>query len=410
MPAVDDVFVSLARVLRADAPPVAEAPALEPPPAPVPEPLPDVADLAREVRLLRARLGDAPARARTMTPLGTALLGRAIGGDGVALDGGPPVAARTRAGAACVPAPHERVALAEPFRTGVRALDGPLAFGRGARIGIFGCAGAGKSTLLEAIVAGSRADATVVALVGERGREAQTWLQRIEAGTTIVCATGDRPAGERLRAAELAFAQAAALRARGLHVLLVLDSLARVAAAARDVAIARGEPVGRAGFPPSVTACQARLLECAGATAAGSITLVATVLAEGPADHDPVADAARAALDGHVVLSGRLAAAGWFPAIDLPASASRTLPEVVNPGHLAAAARLRAAVAALERARDARSLGLDPAAGDPALARAIAAEGRIATFLQQAEGPADPAETLMRMTAIADRLDDGYLQ
>jgi type III secretion protein N (ATPase) len=341
---------------------------------------------------------------------GTPLLGRAIGAGGVILDGGPPPAGRRRACAAGVPAPAERVAVEEPFWTGIRAIDGPLTFGRGARIGIFGAPGAGKSTLLEQLVAGSRADAAVVALVGERGREAERWLRRVGPRTTLVCATSDRPASERLEAARIAFAQAAALRERGLHVLLVLDSLARVAAAARDLAIARGEPVGRGGFPPSVIACQARLLECAGATAAGSITLVATVLSEGRLEDDPVAEAARAALDGHVVLSGRLAAGGWFPAIDLPASASRTMNDVVPPAHRRAAGRLRSAVAALEDARDARSLGLDPGAGDAFLARSIAAETRIAAFLRQPEGRADPAETLMRMTEIADSLDDGYLQ
>jgi type III secretion protein N (ATPase) len=342
--------------------------------------------------------------------LGTALFGRAIGAGGSVLDGGSPPAGRGRECFAAVPTPLERIAVSEPFWTGIRALDGPLAFGRGARIGIFGAPGAGKSTLLEHLVAGSGADATVVALIGERGREAETWLRRVGPRTTLICATSDRPPGERLEAAGVAFAQANALRSRGLHVLLVLDSLARVAAAARDVAIAQGEPVGRAGFPPSVVARQARLLECAGATAAGSITLVATVLSEGPLEHDPVAEAARAALDGHVILSARLAAAGWFPAIDLPASASRTLADIATPPHRQAATRLRAAVAALEASRDARSLGLDPSAGDPALARALAAEGRIAAFLRQVKGGTNPAETLMRMTEIADSLDDGYLQ
>jgi type III secretion protein N (ATPase) len=237
----------------------------------------------------------------------------------------------------------DRVPVPEPFWTGIRAIDGPLALGRGARIGIFGSPGAGKSTLLEAIVAGSRADATVVGLVGERGREAERWSSRAGPNTTIICATSDRSAGERLRAAELAFEQAAVLRTRGLHVLLVLDSLARVAAAARDLAVGQGEPVGRGGYPPSVIARQARLLEQAGATSAGSVTLIATVLAEGSLEHDPVAEAAKAALDGHVVLSARLAAAGWFPAIDVPASASRTLAEIAAPGQRRAPPPLRAA-------------------------------------------------------------------
>jgi FliI/YscN family ATPase len=342
--------------------------------------------------------------------LGTALLGRAVGAGGSVLDGGSALMGPRRSGTARVPAPGERVALAEPFWTGIRVLDGPLTFGRGARIGIFGNPGAGKSTIIEAIVAGSRADVTVVALVGERGREAERWLRRIGPRTTVICATSDRPASERLAAAELAFAQAEVLRGRGLHVLLVVDSLARVAAAARDLAVAQGEPLGRGGFPPSVVARQARLLECAGATADGSITLVATVLSEGAFEHDPVAEAARAALDGHVVLSGRLAAAGWFPAVDLPASVSRTLADVATPAHRAAAGRLRGAVVALDAARDARALGLDPGAGDPVLARAIAAEELIAAFLRQPGGAADPAETLMQMTEIADSLDDGSLQ
>jgi ATP synthase in type III secretion protein N len=383
VPVADGTFVSLAQTLRGSrVHEAAVAVAAPVTPAPAPEPPAALTELVRDVRVLNARLAEAEA-----------------------------ILAASRSGEApAVPAPRERVALTEPFWTGIRALDGPLAFGRGARIGIFGPPGAGKSTLIDQLVSGSRADATVVALVGERGREAERWLRRIGASTSVVCATSDRSAVERLAAASRAFAQAAALRARGLHVLLVLDSLARVAAAARDLAVSAGEPVGRAGYPPSVTARLAALLECAGAVAGGSITLVATVLSDGPLEHDPVAEAARAALDGHVVLSSRLAAAGWFPAIDLPASASRTLADVATDGHRTAAARLRAAVAALDDSRDARALGLDPAAGDRRLARAIAAEERIARFLRQAEGGAVPAETLMEMGGIADSLDDGYLQ
>lgn len=383
MLAADGAFVSFADALRAPSP--TDAPAVAEPVAAQPLPMVqrvgdgELLALKRDVRALHVRLAETEAllaAARTPAPL-------------------------------VVPLPEERVPLTTPFWTGIRALDGPLCFGRGARVGIFGAAGAGKSTLLEALVDGSSADATVVALIGERGREAERWLGRAGPRTNLVCATADRPAAERLAAAEAAFVQADALRARGLHVLLVLDSLARVAAAARDVAIAAGEPLGRGGFPPSVVARQARLLECAGATAQGSITLVATVLSEGPLEHDPVAEAARAALDGHLVLSARLAAAGWFPALDLPASASRTLADVATPAHRAAAGKLRGAVAALDAAREARALGLDPSAGDRTLARTIAAEGRIARFLRGAEGPSDPAETLKLMSEIADSLDDG---
>ncbi len=395
---------------------------------------------AGDAALIRARAGEIPARVTvldgarallvagadvdgiapgdrvTLDPgamqsvLGTALLGRALDGAGVPLDGRPRALGRRRSLAPPIAAPAQRVALAVPFWTGIRALDGPLAMGRGARVGIFGAPGAGKSTLLESIVEGSAADAVMVALVGERGREAERWLRRVGPRTTVFCATSDRSAAERLRAAEIAFAQADALRSRGLHVLLVVDSLARVAAAARDLALARGEAAGRGGYPPSVVAQQARLLERAGAVGSGSVTLIATVLSEGPADLDPIAEAARAALDGHVVLARRLADAGWFPAIDLPASASRTLAEVATREHRRGAAALRSAVAALDAARDARSVGLDPAAGDPWLARAIAAEGAIADFLRQAAGGADPADTLMRLDRIADSLVDGHLQ
>jgi FliI/YscN family ATPase len=336
--------------------------------------------------------------------VGTALLGRAIAGDGTLLAGAPPGALRRWPLDAPAPAPSERRPVAESFWTGVRAIDGPLVIGRGARVGIFGPPGAGKSSLLEAIVAGSRADATVVALVGERGREAERWLRAVDERTTVVCATADRSAEERVRAAALAMAQAEALRERGLDVLLVLDSLARFAAAARDGAIARGEPLGRGGVPPSVVGTQARLLERAGCTRAGSVTLIATVLLDGPLEHDPVADAARAALDGHIVLSARLAAAGWFPAIDIPASASRTAADVAAPEHRRSAAALRAALAALDASRDARACGLAPERSDPALARALAAEPAIASFLQQDGVPADPAQTCARLAALAGLL------
>ena len=336
--------------------------------------------------------------------LGTPLLGRAVDAAGVPLDGGPAARGRRAGTDSGAPAVAERRPCRAVLWTGVRAIDGPLAFGRGARIGLFGAPGAGKSTLLEAVVRGADADAVVVGLVGERGREAERWLARLDARTTLVCATSDRAPAERVRAAEVAFAQAAALRARGLDVLLVLDSLARVCAAARELGLAAGEPAGRGGYPPSAFALLARLLERAGATAAGSVTLVATVLSDGPDEHDPVSEAARAALDGHLVLSERLARAGRFPALDLAKSASRTLAEVAAPAHLGAARALRAAVAALDEARDARALGLDPGAGDPFLARCIAAEAELERFLRQDGAPCPPARTLTDLLALADRM------
>jgi flagellum-specific ATP synthase len=341
------------------------------------------------------------------TCLGTALLGRAIDGVGRPLDGGPQPRGRNGSPAGRRSDPLDRARPRLPFTTGVRAIDGPLAFATGARIGIFGAPGCGKSTLLETVVAHSGADVAVIGLIGERGREAQRWLSRIDGRTTLVCATGDRSPAERLRAAELAFAQAETLRRRGLHVLLVIDSLARVAAAARDIAVAAGEPVGRAGYPPSVFGVITDLLERAGAFSTGSITLIATVLADGPASADPVSDACRAALDGHIVLSERLARQGWFPAIDLPASTSRTFDDVASPEQAAAARALRWATATLEETREARGFGLDPGAGDPAVRRAIAAHDAIAAFFCQ-DRPSDHGHTLTKLLALTDRLTDGY--
>ena len=335
-------------------------------------------------------------------PLGTVLLGRAIDSAGVPLDGRPAPRGRCREVRLPPQAVADRRPCAGVFWTGVRAIDGPLALGRGARIGLFGAPGAGKTTLLDAIVRGAEADAVVVALVGERGREAERRLARLDARTTMVCATSDRAPAERVRAAEVAFAQADALRARGLDVLLVLDSLARVASAARELALAAGEPAGRGGYPPSVFALLARLLERAGAVGRGSVTLVATVLSDGPDEHDPVSEAARAALDGHLALSDRLARAGHFPAIDVARSASRTLADVAAPDHVAAARVVRAAVAALDESRDARSLGVSSA--DPFLARCVAQEAALEHFFRQGPQPAAPRETLTALLRLADTL------
>jgi type III secretion protein N (ATPase) len=246
----------------------------------------------------------------------------------------------------------------------------------------------------------------VVGLIGERGREAERRLASLDARTTVVCATSDRSAGERVRAAEVAVAQARALQQRGLDVLLVLDSLARVAAAAREVALAAGEAPGRGGYPPSVFALLARLVEQAGAFTTGSITLVATVLSDGADEREPVSDAVRAALDGHITLSPELAARGWFPAIDLPRSISRTFADVAGAKHHAAATSLRGAVAVLEETREARLYGLAPSG--PGVARALAAEGEIRRFLCQDERKSAPHATLRELARLADMLEDGH--
>jgi FliI/YscN family ATPase len=335
-------------------------------------------------------------------PLGTPLLGRAIGASGDPLDAHGAVRGRAVACDGDAPAPADRRPCARVFWTGVRGIDGPLALARGARAGVFGGAGTGKSSLLDAVVRGSDADAVVLALIGERGREAEERIARIGPRTTIVCATGDRSAAERVRAAEVAFAQAAALRGRGLDVLLVVDSLARVCAAAREAGIAAGEPAGRGGYPATAFALLARLLERAGPTEDGSVTLVASVLAEGADADDPVAAAARAALDGHLVLDERLARAGRFPAIDLVRSASRTFAAAAGEAHVAAARVVRAASALLDETREARALGVVPQ--DPFLARCIAMEEELERFLRQDDTPSAPADTLTELCRLADIL------
>jgi type III secretion protein N (ATPase) len=335
--------------------------------------------------------------------LGCAALGRALDAAGEPLDGGPPLppggaSSEPRA----TPAPHERGAVRDCFSTGVRALDGLLTVGRGARLGFFGAPGAGKTTLLETIVRAARADAVVLALVGERGREAQRWFERLNHRTTAICATSDRSAAERVRAADVALAQAQLLRERGLHVLLLLDSLARYASALRELRTSLGEPVGRGGYPAAVWAHTARYLEGAGNAARGSITLLATVLSDGDDERDPLGDAARSLLDGHIVLSSELARAGRFPAIDVLASASRTMRDVVTDEHLRDAATVRGALALLAETRDARALGFAERA-DPALAAAVAAEPALAAFLQHAER-SDFAQTRAALGALARTL------
>lgn len=338
-------------------------------------------------------------------PLGTCALGRCFDVTGAALDDGPPIRGVPFAIDVRAPLPDERRAIEKPLWTGVKAIDSLLTIGVGARVGLFGAAGAGKTTLLETIVRGVRVDAVVVGLVGERGREAQQWTASCDRRTTIVCATSDRPAAERVRAAHVAVAQARALARRGLNVVVILDSLARFAAALRELAIAAGESPGRGGYPPSVFAAVARLLECCGTTSSGSITLLATVLSDGD-DNDPVSDAARSLLDGHIALSSRLAHAGRFPAIDVLASASRTMAAVVDAGHSRAAQAVRAVLALLDRCDDARSLGIVPA-DEPTL-RAIRAEAAIEGLLRQDAGAVAPALTLRMLAGIADTLEEPH--
>lgn len=333
--------------------------------------------------------------------LGMPLLGRCIDAQGNALDNGDSPRGRAQSIRTAAPSPAQRETISQPFWTGIRAIDALLTIGRGARIGVFGAPGSGKSTLLHMLVRGAFADAVVIGLIGERGREAEEWMRLAPRHASIVCATGDRSAAERIRAARVAMAQAASLRARGLHVLLILDSLARFAVALRELAVGLAEPVGRAGYPASVFGELAHYVEIAGGTGGGSITLVATVLSDGD-ERDPVSDAARSLLDGHVALSPALAQAGHFPAIDVAASISRTMDSIVDEAHRNNAALVRRAVAALSESRDARALGIMPA--DGFVLHAAAEEAALKSFLCQSTPAEQPKQTLSMLEQLADRL------
>lgn len=337
--------------------------------------------------------------------LGTAALGRAIDAFGAPLDGGLKLYGVGHAGLPVVPLPSSRRALDTPLWTGVRAIDTLVTMARGARVGIFGPPGAGKSTLIESIVEGACVDAVVLALVGERGREAQAWIERIGPRETVVCATSDRGPNERIAAAQTAVAHAQALARRGLDVLVVLDSLARVAYALRESAASRAEPLGRGGYPAGVFSSLAQLLEGAGSFERGSVSLVATVLNDGD-DRDPVSEAARSLLDGHIALRTDLAHAGRYPAIDILGSTSRSMSDVTSAEHRRAAAAVREALALLAAAKELRSLGIDPA--DSQTRAAIAAEGAIERLLRQGRDPVSPRESLAMLAKTADILGEPH--
>ncbi len=333
--------------------------------------------------------------AALMLVLGTGALGRAFNPRGIPLDDGRPVLGRLGTTRFRNPAPAERAPVIAPLWTGIRAIDGLLTIGRGARIGLFGPPGAGKSMLLRALADGCASDAVVVALVGERGREAAEWSLRCNARTTIVAAPSDSAAAERVQSAKVAVAQAHALRSHGLHVLLIMDSLARFAGALRELAVGNGETAGRGGYPPSVFTEMAKLLEAGGNISRGSLTIVATVLCDGEDEREPLSDGARSLLDGHIMLSSALSNAAHYPAIDIAASKSRTMHDVVTQEHAQAARDVRAAIVHLNATADLRSIGM--ASPDQRGLRIQAAEPAILRFLQQDGAHAAAVDTLQQL-------------
>jgi type III secretion protein N (ATPase) len=342
--------------------------------------------------------------------VGPGLLGRVLDGLGRPLDGKPLPKGLTLVPVDRSPPPAlGRRPVNRAFSTGVRAVDGFLTLGVGQRVGLFAGSGVGKSTLLGALARGAEADCVVVALVGERGREVGEFLDHSlgaegRARSVMVVATSDAPAVERLRAAQVATAIAESFRDAGKSVLLLVDSVTRVARAQREIGLAAGEPPTRRGYPPSVFSVLPRLLERSGQGENGAITAVYTVLVEGGDLDEPIADEVRGILDGHIVLDRAIAARAHYPAIDVPASVSRVMRAVVTREHAESARALGSLLAAYEQKRDLVTLGAYSRGGDRRLDQAIAALPDLERFLRQDAGERSPfADTERALFALAKK-------
>ena len=342
--------------------------------------------------------------------VGDGLLGRIVDGLGVPHDGRPPATGIARSTIAAPPGALSRPRITERVGLGVRALDGLVPCGRGQRLGIFAGSGVGKSSLLGMIARSSSASINVIALVGERGREVREFVER-DLGdalerSVVVVATSDQPALVRIKAAFTATTIAEYFRDQGHDVMLMMDSVTRFAMAQREVGLAIGEPPATRGYTPSVFALLPRLLERAGTSTNGSITALYTVLVDGDDMNEPIADAVRSILDGHVVLTSSLAHAGHYPAIDVLQSVSRLVGEIVSPEVADAAQQLRSSLAVLREKEDLVAIGAYQAGSDPPLDTALAHRARIERFLRQpVQERSVPSETDMRLLALARSLE-----
>ncbi|MGN6388863.1 MAG: flagellar protein export ATPase FliI [Burkholderiaceae bacterium] len=342
-------------------------------------------------------------------PVGDELLGRVLDGAGRPLDGLGPLRATASAPLNARPVnPLAREPITEVLDVGVRAINSMLSVGRGQRMGLFAGSGVGKSVLLGMMARYTAADVIVVGLIGERGREVKEFIEQILgaeglARSVVVAAPADAPPLLRLQGAAYATTIAEQFRDQGKNVLLIMDSLTRYAMAQREIALAIGEPPATKGYPPSVFAKLPALVERAGNGRAGggSITAFYTVLTEGDDQQDPIADAARAILDGHIVLNRTLAEAGHYPAIDVEQSISRAMHNITTPDHQKAMRRVKQLVSRYQRNRDLISVGAYSAGTDPVLDEAIALHPRIEAFLQQGIGErAGVAESLGQLSAL----------
>jgi flagellum-specific ATP synthase len=321
--------------------------------------------------------------------VGNALLGRVLDGLGQPLDGKPlPPGLEERSIYGSPPNPLQRQRVRHPIGTGIRAIDAFLTLGKGQRIGIFAGSGVGKSVLLGMIARNTSADVNVIALIGERGREVRDFLEKDlqQEGlrrSVLVVATSDTPALVRVKAALVATTIAEYFREQGFDVLLMMDSVTRLAMAQREVGLAIGEPPTTKGYTPSVFALLHRVMERAGTDEHGTITGLYAVLVEGEDMNEPIADAVRGILDGHIVLSRRLAAQAHYPAIDILESVSRVMPDIVSPEHLRAARTLQALLATYRESEELITVGAYQRGTNPRLERAIAAVERLTPFLRQ---------------------------
>ena len=331
-------------------------------------------------------------------PVGVGLLGRVLDAQGRALDSLGALDMQAKVPLSSRPLnPIDRIPISQPLDTGVRAINALLTIGRGQRMGLFAGSGVGKSVLLGMMARYTNADVTVVGLIGERGREVKEFIEESLgedglARAVVIAAPADVPPLLRMQGAAYATSIAEYFRNQGKNVLLIMDSLTRYAMAQREIALAIGEPPATKGYPPSVFAKLPQLVERAGngstrdgvdACAAGSITAFYTVLTEGDDQQDPIADAARAILDGHIVLSRSLADAGHYPAIDIEQSISRVMHAVARPDDVRRAKQFKTLIARYQRNRDLINVGAYAAGSDPVLDQAIALWPRLEAFLQQ---------------------------
>jgi flagellum-specific ATP synthase len=338
-------------------------------------------------------------------PSGPGLLGRVLDGIGRPIDErGPLQGCRFRTLALTAPSPLRRTRVRDMFTTNVRAIDGLLTLGRGQRVGIFSGSGVGKSTLLGEIARGADAQINVIALIGERGGEVKPFVEDcLGAGldkSVVVVATCDDPPLMRVRAAHLALAIADSFRRRGQHVLLMCDSLTRLAMAQRQIGIANGEPPSARSYTPSVFQLLANYVECMGNAATGSITGILTVLVDGDDFDEPITDAVRSYVDGHIVLDRRLAEMGHFPAISIGQSISRVMHDVAPTAHQESARKVRAILATYAQAEDLIRIGAYVRGSVPAIDKAIELREQVLPWLRQAK---NERSTLAQTRAVMDR-------